>query len=123
MAPVGSDDKTELAKGKLTLIDNQVDTATGTIHLKATFDNADERLWPGEFVNARLVLSTRKNAVTVPPRTVHGGRRTAITPMSSSPTDTVERRTVEVAEIAGRHAVIARGWRRARRSSSTASTG
>ena len=45
--------------GKLTLIDNQIDTATGTLRLKATFENTDERLWPGQFVNARLVISTR----------------------------------------------------------------
>jgi len=55
------DNKTLLSQGKLTLIDNQVDIATGTIHLRATFDNADERLWPGEFVNARLVLTTKQN--------------------------------------------------------------
>lgn len=59
------DDKTALAQGELTLIDNQVDVATGTIHLKAQFANADEPLWPGEFVNTRIVLSTRHNAVTV----------------------------------------------------------
>ena len=60
------DDKTQLAQGELTLIDNQVDVTTGTIHLKAQFDNVGEPLWPGQFVNARIVLSTRQNAVTVP---------------------------------------------------------
>ena len=49
-------DKTELSVGNLSLIDNHIDVATGTVHLKATFANGDERLWPGEFVNARLVL-------------------------------------------------------------------
>jgi membrane fusion protein, multidrug efflux system len=67
---VASDDKSVLATGTLTLIDNQVDVATGTIHLKATFANADERLWPGEFVTARLTLSVYKNAITVPAQTV-----------------------------------------------------
>jgi len=42
-----------LSSGKLTLIDSTIDQSTGTIHLKARFDNADERLWPGEFVNLR----------------------------------------------------------------------
>jgi membrane fusion protein, multidrug efflux system len=70
---VASDDKTVLATGTLTLIDNQVDVATGTIHLKATFANADERLWPGEFVSARVTLSVRKNAITVPAQTVMRG--------------------------------------------------
>ena len=64
----GSDDKTELGRGKLTLIENQIDAATGTLRLKGTFANTDERLWPGEFVNVRLVLSTRKDAVTVTQR-------------------------------------------------------
>ena len=68
-----SDDKTALATGKLTLINNQVDTTTGTIELKATFDNADERLWPGEFINARLILSVRKGAITVPAQNGHAG--------------------------------------------------
>jgi membrane fusion protein, multidrug efflux system len=67
---VASDDRSVLATGILTLIDNQVDVATGTIHLKATFANADERLWPGEFVTARLTLSVHKNAITVPAQTV-----------------------------------------------------
>jgi membrane fusion protein, multidrug efflux system len=67
---VASDDQSVLATGTLTLIDNQVDVASGTIHLKATFANADERLWPGEFVTARLTLSVHKNAITVPAQTV-----------------------------------------------------
>ena len=61
-----ADDKTQLSQGKLTLIDNQIDQATGTLRLKATFENADERLWPGEFVNVRLVIDVRVGAVTVP---------------------------------------------------------
>jgi membrane fusion protein, multidrug efflux system len=69
----GMDDKTQLAQGKLTLIDNQVDEATGTIRLKAQFDNDDEPLWPGEFVDAHLILATRENAVTVPAQTVMQG--------------------------------------------------
>ncbi|MGH7015042.1 MAG: efflux RND transporter periplasmic adaptor subunit [Stellaceae bacterium] len=68
-----SDDQTLLSKGELTLINNQVDTTTGTVQLKATFPNQDERLWPGEFVNVRLIVSTRKGAVTVPAQTVMEG--------------------------------------------------
>jgi membrane fusion protein, multidrug efflux system len=52
-----------LSAGKLLLIDNAIDQATATIRLKAMFDNADERLWPGEFVNARVLLDTRRNAI------------------------------------------------------------
>src|SRR5712692_7800217 len=68
-----SDAKTLLAEGKLTLIDNAIDQTTGTIRLKATFANNDERLWPGEFVNARVVLSIRKAVPTVPAQTVQDG--------------------------------------------------
>ncbi len=67
------DDKTALSDGELTLIDNQVDVTTGTVRLKAQFANAGEPLWPGEFVNARLILSMQKNVVTVPAQTVMQG--------------------------------------------------
>ena len=67
------DDAALVASGKLVLIDNQIDTATATIKLKAQFDNADGALWPGEFVDARLVLETKLNAVTVPSQAVNSG--------------------------------------------------
>ena len=91
-----SDDKTLLSTGKLTLIDNQVDVTTGTIHLKATFDNADERLWPGEFVSARLILATRAQAIVVPAETVMQGPQGAYVYVIK-PDETVERRSVQVA--------------------------
>src|SRR5437867_5854150 len=69
----GDDAKTLLAKGKLTLIDNAIDQATGTIRLKAMFANDDERLWPGEFVNVRLILNVRRGMPTVPAQTVQEG--------------------------------------------------
>lgn len=62
-----------LEKGKLTLIDNQVNTSAGTVLLQATFANADERLWPGQFVRTRLTIDTRNNAVTVPTPAVMAG--------------------------------------------------
>jgi multidrug efflux system membrane fusion protein len=61
----GNDQK-KLAEGRLTLIGNQIDAQTGTIELKAQFENGDEVLWPGQFLNARVVTGTRKDAVTVP---------------------------------------------------------
>jgi multidrug efflux system membrane fusion protein len=60
------DDQTKLATGKLLTIDNQIDTTTGTAKLKAVFDNKDNKLWPNQFVNADLLLETRKNSTTVP---------------------------------------------------------
>jgi len=103
-----SGDKTLLSRGRLTLIDNQIDTATGTIHLKATFDNADERLWPGEFVSARLILSVRRNAVTVPAQTALQGPEGYYVYVLQ-PNDTVKRRPVEIAATQGGLAVVAKG--------------
>ena len=102
------DGKKELAQGKLTLIDNMIDQATGTIHLKARFDNDDERLWPGEFVNLRLILSTRKGAPTVPQQTVQVGPN-GYYAYVIKPDNTVERRAVEVASIQDGLAVITKG--------------
>jgi membrane fusion protein, multidrug efflux system len=104
----GQNNKTLLSQGKLTLIDNQVDIATGTVHLRATFDNNDLRLWPGEFVNARLVLSTTKNAVTVPAETVMQGPDGAYVYVIK-PDDTADRRPVTVAMTQEGHAVIDKG--------------
>lgn len=64
------DNTRELARGKLLLIDNQIDQTTSTIKLKTSFPNDDERLWPGEFVRVRVLVDTLKNVVTVPPAAV-----------------------------------------------------
>jgi multidrug efflux system membrane fusion protein len=67
------DNRLSLSTGKLLLVDNAVDQATATIRLKAIFPNADDRLWPGEFVNARLLLETRSNVIAVPASAVQRG--------------------------------------------------
>ena len=105
---VSADDKTQLAAGKLTLIDNQIDPATGTIRLKGTFDNGDEALWPGEFVNTRLVVGIDKDAVTVPARALQRGPDGQYL-FVIKPDMTVEIRTVEVAQIEQGIAEIAKG--------------
>jgi len=102
------DGKKELAEGKLTLIDNMIDQATGTIHLKARFDNDDERLWPGEFVSLRLVLTTRRGVATVPQQTVQQGPNGHYAYVVK-PDNTVERRAVEVASIQDGIAVVTKG--------------
>jgi multidrug efflux system membrane fusion protein len=63
------------AKGRLTVIDNAVDMTTGTIPLKATFDNRDGLLWPGQYVNVVVQLETIQNAVLVPAESVQAGQR------------------------------------------------
>jgi multidrug efflux system membrane fusion protein len=106
-----SDDKTEIAEGRVTLIENQIDTSTGTLKLKGTFDNKDERLWPGEFVNVRLVLALRKGAITVPQRTVMQGASDSYVYVVKAD-NTVERRTVHVAVMQDGLAVIDKGLAR-----------
>lgn len=67
------DDPGRTASGYLSVIDNTVDASTGTIHLKATFENRDGLLWPGQFVTAILTLDTIKNATVVPAEAVQAG--------------------------------------------------
>ena len=105
---LGGDNKTLLSEGKLTVIDNAVDQPTGTIRLKARFANADEQLWPGEFVNVRLVLMTRKGVPTVPAQTVQAGPGGSYAYVIKSDS-TVERRPVEIAAVQDGVAVIATG--------------
>ena len=67
------DNRTILDKGRLEVLDNQVDQTTGTVKLKATFPNETQQLWPGQFVNVRLTLDTIRNAVVVPSGAVQRG--------------------------------------------------
>ncbi len=67
------EDATLLGTGRLTLVNNQIDTATGTVQFKAVFPNAARTLWPGQYVNAQIVLGTRQRAVTVPATVVQRG--------------------------------------------------
>jgi membrane fusion protein, multidrug efflux system len=103
-----NDDKTKLAQGTLSLIDNQVDSSTGMVVMKATFDNADERLWPGELVSARVILATQQNVLTVPIDAVLEGSDGDYVYVVK-PDNTVEHRDVVVALSEGGLAVIERG--------------
>jgi multidrug efflux system membrane fusion protein len=67
------DNSSSLSNGRLAVLDNQIDSTTATVKLKATFDNTDLRLWPGQFVNVRLLLGTKSDAVTVPTSAVQRG--------------------------------------------------
>jgi membrane fusion protein, multidrug efflux system len=102
------DGNTLLSVGKLTLIDNSIDQTTGTIHLKARFDNQDERLWPGEFISLRVILKTRPNVATVPAQTVQEGPNGNYAYIIK-PDNTVERRAVDVAAVQDGIAVITKG--------------
>jgi multidrug efflux system membrane fusion protein len=101
-------DPGRIARGALTVIDNAVDTNTGTIRLKAVFENSDHMLWPGEFVNVVLTLDTQSNATVVPSEAVQDGQRGQFIFVVKSD-QTVESRPVTVTRTIGRKAVIAKG--------------
>ena len=107
-ALASDDNTTVLGEGKLTLIDNMIDQTTGTIHLKATFPNADERLWPGEFVNLRVILKMRREVATVPSQTVQDGPDGHYAYVIGG-NGTVERRPVEIAAVQNGLAVVSKG--------------
>jgi membrane fusion protein, multidrug efflux system len=69
----GRTDHQQLGEGALSLVDNQIDQGTGTIRLKATFPNEDHALWPGQFINIRLLLRTLQQVVTVPSTAIQRG--------------------------------------------------
>jgi len=97
-----------LSTGKLLLIDNAIDQATATIRLKATFDNADERLWPGEFVNARVLMETRHNAIAVPTTVVQRGQKGLFAWVVNSD-NVVEPHPIELGPASGNLTVIDKG--------------
>jgi membrane fusion protein, multidrug efflux system len=70
---LGPDSKTVIDRGTLQVVDNQVDQATGTVKLKAEFPNAELQLWPGQFVNVRLLIETLRQVVVVPTAAVQRG--------------------------------------------------
>jgi multidrug efflux system membrane fusion protein len=102
---VDRDNSTTLGEGKLAVIDNQIDTTTGTIRLKANFPNDDLRLWPGQFVNARLLLSVRKGGLVVPASVVQRGPEGPYA-FVIKPDQTVEIRPIKVAQIEKDEALI-----------------
>ena len=101
---VDRDNHASFAEGKLAVIDNQIDTSTGTIRLKATFPNADSKLWPGQFVNVRLLLETRKDATVVPASVIQRGPEGTFAYVISN--DVALVRPVQVALTEGDEAMI-----------------
>jgi multidrug efflux system membrane fusion protein len=93
--------------GQIAFVDNAVDQTTGTIRLKATFPNEDRRLWPGQFVNVVITLTTDPNAVVVPSAAVQQGQQG--TYVFAVKDEAVEMRPVTVQRTRGDESVIARG--------------
>ena len=100
--------KTKLDEGTLELVDNQIDPTTGTMRLKATFQNARRRLWPGGFVNVRLELNQRRDAIVVDAPAVQQGPDGTYVYLIK-PDQTVEARLVKVVTIQDGQAVIESG--------------
>lgn len=96
------------AEGSLLLVDNQIDQTTGTIRLKASFPNKDRALWPGQFVEVRLMTEIRHNGVTVPSSVVQRGPNGAYAYVVR-PDRTVEMRPITVAELRNNVALIDKG--------------
>jgi multidrug efflux system membrane fusion protein len=96
------------ATGSLAVIDNTVDAATGTIHLKATFENRDAMLWPGQFVNVALTLDTVRNATVVPTVAVQEGQQGQVV-FVVKPGNMVEIRPVTAGVSMGNQTVIEKG--------------
>jgi membrane fusion protein, multidrug efflux system len=97
-----------LSAGKLLLIDDAIDPATDTMRLKAIFPNDDERLWPGEFVNARLSLKTLSDALVIPSTAVQRGPQGLFAWIVTSK-DTAEPRSIKVGPTTGDLTVVTSG--------------
>jgi multidrug efflux system membrane fusion protein len=102
------DDKIQLDVGKVDLINNEILQTTGAVQVKAEFPNTAHRLWPGELVNARLLLETRSNGLTVPGGVVQQGQQ-GFYAYVIRPDDTVEQRTITVAQTSNGQALIDSG--------------
>lgn len=96
------------AVGQLAFIDNAVDTTTGTIKMRATFQNPDNRLWPGQFVSVVMRLTTRPNATVVPSQSVQTGQAGKYL-FVVKPDDTAELRPVVAGESVNGETVIEKG--------------
>jgi multidrug efflux system membrane fusion protein len=103
-----SDGGRELSSGYLLTPSNSIDTTTGTIALKATFENTDKRLWPGQFVAAKLELGILRNAVTVPDAAIQHGPD-GLYVFTVQPDHTAQRKDVKVGYEGEGNSVITDG--------------
>jgi membrane fusion protein, multidrug efflux system len=102
------DNTIELGQGQLALVNNEILQTTGSIQLKANFSIKQNRLWPGELINARLLLDTRHNGLTVPAAVVQQGPNGAYAYVIN-PDDTVSTRQIKVAQISDGQALVDSG--------------
>ncbi len=100
---------TPIGRGSLVLLNNQIDTATGTVQLKGRFANPDHALWPGQYVNVRLVLGVKKDALTIPAAAVLRGQKGVYVYAVDADSQTVKNVAVEVGPIQDGIAIIEKG--------------
>ena len=108
VAALSRDNNTELGRGNLALVDNQIDAATGTVKLKATFPNQDNKLWPGQFVNAKVLLATDRNMLTIPAAALQRGPDGVFTYVVRADS-TVEARKLKLGDDSGALVEVADG--------------
>jgi membrane fusion protein, multidrug efflux system len=106
----GRDNPSSQTSGYLSLVDNTVDPQTGTIHLKATVENKDRLLWPGQFVDVALVLNRNDNATVVPAEAVQAGQQGSFVYVVK-PDKTVEPRVLTIGRTVGRKVIVEKGVR------------
>lgn len=99
--------KRKIATGTLLTVDNQIDQSTGTIKCKATFSNDDNALFPNQFVNARMLIDTRRNAITVPAAAIQRSPQSTFVYVIKD--DTIEVRQVELGPAEGERVAIEKG--------------
>jgi multidrug efflux system membrane fusion protein len=102
------DGSKELDRGTVTLVDNQIDQNTGTIRLKAVFPNPQNKLWPGQYIDARVLVRMEKGALTIPSAAVQRGPDGMFTYVVKSDS-TVEMRPLKVGEESGSVMVVQNG--------------
>jgi multidrug efflux system membrane fusion protein len=107
---VAPNDERPASTGRINFIDNAVDPTTGTIKVKGTFPNSDRRLWPGQFVNVKVTLTSDPRAVVVPSTAVQAGQQGTFVFVVKQD-QTVELRPVTVARTRGDESVMKTGVR------------
>ncbi len=100
--------RTQIDSGELELVDNQIDQTTGTIKLKAVMPNAERRLWPGGFVNVRMLLTVRQGGLVIPSPAVQRGPKGSYAFVVKAD-HTVEMRPIKIATVEADRALIDQG--------------
>ncbi len=118
VSAVSRDETTVFDQGTVQLVDNQIDQATGTIKLKAVFPNKQNSLWPGQYINARVLVRTEQNALTIPSAAVQRGPNGLFTYVVK-PDSTVEARPLNIGAETSTITVVHSGLREGERVATT----